>query len=37
VQNLKVGWYLAAKGAEVLKQIGAQDVGAADKAANLGG
>ncbi len=26
VQNLKVGWYLAAKGAEVLRQIGAQDV-----------
>jgi choline dehydrogenase-like flavoprotein len=26
VQNLKVGWYLAAKGAEVLRQMGAQDV-----------
>ena len=26
VQNLKVGWYLAAKGAELLKAIGAEDV-----------
>lgn len=26
VQNLKVGWYLAAKGAEILRQIGARDV-----------
>ncbi len=26
VQNLKVGWYLAAKGADVLRQMGAQDV-----------
>ncbi|HID44368.1 MAG TPA: GMC family oxidoreductase [Chromatiaceae bacterium] len=26
VQNLKVGWYLAAKGAEMLKAIGAEDV-----------
>ncbi|WP_456412484.1 GMC family oxidoreductase [Thiolapillus sp.] len=26
VQNLKVGWYLAAKGAEMLKAIGAEEV-----------